>query len=84
MAFALLLGAVTAWGTQAGGPWAVGGMAVFALLLAENALGDWLLPVAGGAAAWWATSSPDGLAELAPLGGWLGIAVALGFIVHAL
>lgn len=84
VAFAVLLGVLTALGTQAGGPWAVAGVAVFALLLAEDALGDWLLPVAGGAAVWWAGSSPGGVAELAPLAGWLGIAVALGCIVHCL
>lgn len=82
--FAVLLGTVTALGTRAGGPWAVAGVAVFALLLAEDALGDWLLPIAAAAAVWWAGSSPAGVGELAPLAGWLGIAVALGCVVHCL
>ncbi|MQA62846.1 MAG: metal-dependent hydrolase [Actinophytocola sp.] len=82
--FALALGALTAVGTEAGGPYAVAGVVVFALLLAENALGDWLLPVSGGAVVWWAASSPDGLGELNQLAGWLGIAVAVGCLVHCL
>lgn len=67
--FALALGALTAVGTKAGEPWAVAGITVFALLLAEDALGDWLLPVAGGAALWWYASTPHGVAELVPLAG---------------
>lgn len=82
--FALGLGGLTAWGTQAGGPWAAAAVAVFALLLAEAALGDWVLLLAGGAVSWWAVSSPAGIAELAPLAGWLGIAVAVGCVVHCL
>ncbi len=82
--FAVLLGLLTAVGTEKGGPWAVAGVAIFALLLAEDALGDWLLPVAAAAVTWWATSTPDGLGELAPLAGWLGYAVAVGCIVHCL
>src|SRR5690606_371388 len=58
--FAVLLGLLTAVGTEKGGPWAVAGVAIFALLLAEDALGDWLLPVAAAAVTWWATSTPDG------------------------
>lgn len=82
--FAVALGGLTAWATDAGGPWVAAGVALFALLLAEAALGDWVLPVAGGAVAWWALSSPLGVGELAPLAGWLGIAVALGCVVHCL
>ncbi|ASR38309.1 hypothetical protein BAY61_28600 [Prauserella marina] len=83
--FAVALGALTAWGTEAGGPWAVVGVVVFGLLLAEDALGDWLLPVAGGAVVWWVyENSPDPLAELAPIAGQLGIAVAVGCFTHCL
>lgn len=82
--FAVGLGALTAAGTEAGGPWAVACIALLALLLAEGALGDWLLPVSGGAVLWWVGSTPNGIAELAPLGGWLGIAVAAGCFTHCL
>lgn len=84
VAFAAALGGLTAWATHTGGPWAVAGVALFALLLAESVLGDWLLPVTGGAVTWWAASSPYGVLELAPLAGWLGIAVALGCVAHCL
>lgn len=84
VAFAAVLGILTAAGTKAGGPWAVAGITVLALLLAEAALGDWLLAISGGAIIWWIGSTPHGLAELAPLGGWLGIAVTTGCITHCL
>lgn len=82
--FAAALGAATAVGTEAGGPWAVAAVTVLAVLLAENALGDWLLPVSGGAIVWWAASSPNELAELSQLAGWLGIAVTTGCVAHCL
>ncbi|MFO7192418.1 MULTISPECIES: metal-dependent hydrolase [Thermocrispum] len=82
--FAVLLGLLTALGTEAGGPWAVAAVALFAVLLAEDALGDWLLPVATAAVTWWISSTPEGIDELGPLAGWLGYAVALGCIVHCL
>ncbi|MBA0124298.1 metal-dependent hydrolase [Haloechinothrix sp. YIM 98757] len=84
LAFAGALGAATTIGTQAGGIYAVAAVAILGLLLAENALGDWLLPAAGAAIAWWAYTSPSGLSELTQLSGWLGIAVALGCVVHCL
>ncbi|MDV6010950.1 metal-dependent hydrolase [Haloechinothrix sp. LS1_15] len=84
LAFAGAAGVATAAGTQTGGMYAVAAVAIVGLLLAENALGDWLLPVSLGAIAWWAVTSPGGLAELAQLSGWLGIAVALGCVVHCL
>ncbi|HJQ45668.1 MAG TPA: metal-dependent hydrolase [Amycolatopsis sp.] len=81
--FAAGLGALTMWGTRAGGWPVVAGVALFGLLLAAQALGDWLLLVAGGAVAWWAlTSSAAG--ELQHLTGWLGIAVAAGCVAHCL
>ncbi|OQO92785.1 hypothetical protein B1813_11630 [Saccharomonospora piscinae] len=83
--FALLLGGATAWGTAEGGPWVVVGVVVFGLLLAEDGLGDWLLPVAGGAVVWWvAENSPNALAELDSVAGQLGVAVALGCFTHCL
>jgi membrane-bound metal-dependent hydrolase YbcI (DUF457 family) len=83
--FALLLGGLTAWGTSVGGPWVVVGVVVFGLLLAEDALGDWLLPVACGAVVWWVVeNSPDVLTQLDSVSGLLGIAVALGCFTHCL
>lgn len=84
VAFAVALGGLTALGTEAAGPYAVGAVVIFALLLAENALGDWLLPVAGTAAVVWAVSSPAAFHDLAQLSGLLGIAVAAGCFVHCL
>lgn len=71
--FALALSGATALCTHASGPYAVAGVAILALLLVENALGDWLLPVSGGAITWWAISTTDHLPELAQLAGWLGL-----------
>lgn len=83
--FAAGLGALTAWGTAKGGPWAVFGVVVFGLLLAEGALGDWLLPVSAAAIGWWwYTAPPDHAAQLEQITGWLGFAVAAGCITHCL
>ncbi len=83
--FAVGLGFLTSWGTTEGGPWAVFGVVILGLLLAEGALGDWLLPVSGAAVAWWVwTAPPDKAAQLAEISGWLGIAVAAGCFVHCL
>lgn len=83
--FAAALGAATAAGTAAGGPWAVAGVVVFGLLLAEDALGDWLFPVAGAGVVWWVyENSPGVLAQLDAVSGWLGIAVAVGCFTHCL
>ncbi|MEC3978852.1 metal-dependent hydrolase [Amycolatopsis sp. H20-H5] len=83
--FAAGLGAATSAGTTAGGPWAVFGVVVLGLLLAEGALGDWLLPVSGVAVAWWVyTAPPDHAAQLEEISGWLGLAVAAGCFAHCL
>ncbi|WP_116044356.1 metal-dependent hydrolase [Amycolatopsis palatopharyngis] len=83
--FALAIGALTAAGTAAGGPWAVAGVVLLGLLLAEDALGDWLLPVGGAAVIWWVyEAGPDPLAQLDAVSGYLGIAVAAGCITHCL
>ena len=80
-----LLGPLTAAGTAAGGPWAVAGVVLLGLLLAEDALGDWLLPVGGAAVIWWVyEAGPDPLAQLDAVSGYLGIAVAAGCITHCL
>ncbi|WP_091509386.1 MULTISPECIES: metal-dependent hydrolase [Amycolatopsis] len=81
--FAAGLGALTMWGTRAGGWYAVAGVVLFGLLLAADALGDWLLLVGAGAVVWWArTASAAG--ELQELTGWLGVAVAVGCLTHCL
>ncbi|NIJ10197.1 membrane-bound metal-dependent hydrolase YbcI (DUF457 family) [Saccharomonospora amisosensis] len=83
--FAVALGAGTAAATAAGGPWAVAGVVVLGLLLAEDALGDWLFPVAGAGVVWWVhENSPGVLAQLDTVSGWLGIAVAAGCFTHCL
>ncbi|GHE99015.1 membrane protein [Amycolatopsis deserti] len=81
--FAIGLGAATTYGTRAGGWYVVAGVVLFALLLAADALGDWLLLVAGGGVVWWALTA-SAAAELSQLTGWLGIAVAVGCFVHCL
>lgn len=83
--FAVLLGAATAAGTAWGGAWVAAGVVVFGLLLAQDALGDWLLPVAGAAVVWWVVeNSPDVTGHLDEVAGWLGIAVAVGCVTHCL
>jgi membrane-bound metal-dependent hydrolase YbcI (DUF457 family) len=85
VAFALVAGTAAAVGTWGGGPWVPVGIAALGILLAVNALGDWVLPLAGTcAAAWWGTVTGDPLAELAGIGPVLGIAVAVGCITHCL
>lgn len=81
--FAAALGALTMWGTRQGGWYVVAGVALFGVLLAADALGDWLILVAAGAAVWWSlTASAAG--ELRQLTGWLGVAVAIGCFTHCL
>ena len=83
--FAAGLGVLTSWGTTEGGPWAVVGVVIFGLMLAQGALGDWLLLVSGAAVAWWFfTAPPDRGGELAQVSGWLGVAVAAGCLTHCL
>lgn len=81
--FAVALGAATALGTGVGGPWVAAGVVLVGLLLAEDALGDWLLPItAAGVVVWVAGTDPS--VALASVSGWLGVAVALGCLVHCL
>lgn len=81
--FAAAMGVATLFGTRAGGWYAVAGVVLFGVVLAADALGDWILLVAGAVVAWWAfTARVDG--ELQRLTGWLGIAVAAGCVTHCL
>jgi len=80
LAWAALLGGGVSWWTVSAGTWAVVAVLLVALMLAVDALGDWLLPVAVAALVL-------GLAhggQLAAVSGWLGIAVGAGCLVHCL
>ncbi len=81
--FAVVLGAAAAVGTEAGGRWAVLGVVAFGLLLAAAVLGEWLLLV-GLAGAGAMVANTDAAAALSDVTGWLGIAVAVGCVVHDL
>jgi membrane-bound metal-dependent hydrolase YbcI (DUF457 family) len=88
---AILLGMLAA---SAGdrGKWAVLAVAVTGLLLAADVLGDWLIVLVLGAAAWSVTgtalpgtTAADAVqAGLTGIGGWIGVAVGLGMFVHCL
>lgn len=83
--FAVGLGMLASAGTEAGGPYAVAAVAVFGLLLAEDALGDWMIIVSAGGIVWWLNKAgPDPIAQLDQLSGFLGIAVAVGCFTHCL
>ncbi len=83
--FAVGLGFAASVGTEAGGPYAVAGVAVLGLLLAQDALGDWMIIVSAAAVVWWLNQAgPDPLADLGELSGLMGIAVAVGCITHCL
>lgn len=80
VAFALLLGGLVAWGSWGWGSWFTAAVAVVGVLLAVDALGRWVLAVAVVASvAVWAAGS-----DLTGVGGWLGVAVAVGCITHDL
>jgi hypothetical protein len=83
--FAVGLGLAASAGTQAGGPYAVAAVAVLGLLLAEDALGDWMLVVTAAGVVWWLrVAGPDPLAELGHMSGIMGFAVAVGCFTHCL
>lgn len=87
LVFAVLLGGLTAWVTAAWGVPAVLVVLALGMLLAVDALGDWLLavPVITGIAVAGSQNPAAALdAALQPAAGWLGIAVAAGCLVHCL
>jgi len=85
LAFALLAGTATTLGTWGGGAWVPVGIVALGIVLAADALGDWVLPIVGiSIAAWWGSIPGDPLAELAGIGPALGIAVAAGCLTHCL
>lgn len=82
--FATVLGLLAAFGSTAGGVYGAGGVVLFGLLLAVDALGTWMAVAATGAAVWWWVSLRDQPIPLQELSGWLGLAVMLGCITHCL
>ena len=74
------------------GKWAVLAVAVTGLVLAADALGDWIVLAVLGAAGWSVagtalpgTTAADAVqAGLTEIGGWIGMAVGLGMFVHCL
>lgn len=90
--FAALLGVLCALSTALGGPWVVAGWLVFGALLAVDRLGPLVLVAFGAGTAAWLPAinagpnaiGPAALVALDQCAGWLGIAVALGCVVHCL
>ncbi|MGW7679897.1 metal-dependent hydrolase [Kribbella sp. NPDC054772] len=79
------------------GKWAVLAVALTGLVLAADALGDWIVLAVLGAAGWSVvsttgagtalpgTAAADALQTgLTQIGGWIGVSVALGMFVHCL
>ncbi|MEU5695269.1 metal-dependent hydrolase [Actinosynnema sp. NPDC020468] len=83
VAFAALLGWWINWATGSMGTWAAGAVLALAVLLAADALGDWVLAVAGLVGVVWLANGTL-TRELAALAGWIGWAVAAGCVVHCL
>ncbi|NEA37068.1 metal-dependent hydrolase [Streptomyces sp. SID13031] len=92
LAAAIGLGFATSAAGAAGGWRAVLAVALVGLILAADALGDWVLTVVLGAGAWsiagtWlpGESAVHNLhAGLEGIGRWIGVAVAVGMFVHCL
>lgn len=81
--FAGALGGLTAAGGAAWGPWFVLAVLAFGLMLAMDALGDWI--ALGVLVAGTVSVFTGGLFEtLDSIGGWIGFAVTLGCVVHDL
>ncbi|WP_427894409.1 metal-dependent hydrolase [Kribbella sp. GL6] len=69
------------------GKWAVLAVAVTGLVLAADALGDWIVVAVLAAAGWSVVGAgpADAVqAGLTQIGGWIGAAVAVGMFVHCL
>ena len=91
VAAAVLLG-VLAGSLGDRGKWAVLAVAVTGLVLAADALGDWIILAVLAAAGWSVvgttlpgTGAADAVqAGLTQIGSWIGVAVAIGMFVHCL
>jgi membrane-bound metal-dependent hydrolase YbcI (DUF457 family) len=81
--FAGVLGELIAWAGSAWGPWFVLAILLFGLLLAQDALGDWIALAAFVAGAILVIQG-DLFGALGSIGGWIGFAVTLGCVVHCL
>lgn len=81
--FALLTAALAA-STSLLSTWVVAGWALFGVLAAASALGDWLLAVAAAGTALPLLQQTSPLALMAEMQGWIGLAVGLGCVVHQL
>ncbi|HEY0640385.1 MAG TPA: metal-dependent hydrolase [Pseudonocardiaceae bacterium] len=90
LAAALLLAWLAAAAGEAGGPWAVVAILTIGLMLAVDALENWLFGLLIGAGLLWASAvfrqdiAGAVATELGTIGGWVGIAVGLGMFVHVL
>ncbi|GAA3150079.1 metal-dependent hydrolase [Kribbella aluminosa] len=87
---AVLLGFLAA-GLGDRGKWAVLAVAVTGLVLAADALGDWIVLAVLAAAGWSVVGAGPGSAAadavqagLTQIGGWIGAAVGVGMFVHCL
>lgn len=78
LVFAGLLGTGVTWWVSAARTWGVVGVLLLSAVFVVDALGDWLLP-ASAAATLVALVNLDELAAMSP---WLGVAVAVGCLVH--
>jgi membrane-bound metal-dependent hydrolase YbcI (DUF457 family) len=81
--FAALMGGLTI-GLSALGPWWVLGVAAFGVLLAQAALGDWVLLPSVAVVIPLLLHGGQVLDALTQMRGWMGIAVALGCFTHCL
>ncbi|ACU39408.1 metal-dependent hydrolase [Actinosynnema mirum] len=85
LVFAVLVGIGVGAGSAAWGTPFVVGTVLLGIALAGDALGDWVLPLAGIAGiALWGTSGGDLPGDLAGIGWPLGIAAGTGCLVHCL
>jgi membrane-bound metal-dependent hydrolase YbcI (DUF457 family) len=81
--FALVLGGTVTLGAATIGRWFVLAVLIFGVLLAENALGVWMVRVAG--AVMVVLVATTSLATtLVAVGWWIGPAVAIGCVTHCL
>lgn len=79
--FAAVVGGVTALGTALSPWWGVLLPVTVGTLLAGRSLGRWVLGAGAVPVVWGLLAGGD---ELSPVRGWIGVAVALGCVVHIL
>lgn len=84
LAFAVVVGTVTAVGTVVSPWWGVLCPLAVGTLLAARSLGDWVLVAGTVPLAWGLLGGESVPSVLSPVQGWVGIAVGLGCFVHCL